>query len=326
MTCSEPRATTARLGVSIIVLNWNGLKETLECLDSLAAISYPNYDVLVVDNGSTGNDAAALRGRAGGRIRLLENDRNYGYTGGNNIGIRDCLARSQPDYLLILNNDVTVAPDFLDRLVEAAEAAPAAGVAGPKVYYHSEPNRIQSAGVTVNMWTGQTTTAGLKQMDAGQHDAGREVDCVSGSCLLIKRTVIEKIGLFDESYFAYWDETDYCTRARTAGYSVNYVPAARVWHKAPIKRKIWDRTARGRSSSLRYYYSARNNFRFMARHATREQYAVFLLCFLGYRFWVMSAVCLLYDRSFGQFTAFCRGVRDGLTGNGRQEAGSTRVS
>lgn len=298
--------------VCIIVLNWNGLQDTLECLESLEAASYPNFEVLVVDNGSTGDDAAVLQARAGGRMRLLENDRNYGYTGGNNIGIRDCLARWQPDYLLILNNDVIVAPDFLDRLVEAAQADPRAGITGPRVYYHAEPDRIQSAGMAVDLWKGRTASIGLKQKDRGQHDTQRQVDCVSGCCLLIRRTVIEEIGLLDEGYFAYWDEVDYCTRAKKARYRVLYVPAARVWHKSPIKQKIWDRTSAGQGSSLRYYYSARNNFIFMRKHASRAQYAVFLLYFFAFRFWLTSAVCLVYDRSFRQFAAFCRGVRDGL--------------
>jgi GT2 family glycosyltransferase len=298
--------------VSIIVLNWNGLKDTVECLQSLKAISYPSYEVVVVDNASTGDDVSALKRSFGDFVRIVENDKNYGYTGGNNIGLRLCLANSHPDYLLILNNDIVVAPDFLDHLVRAAEAAPSMGMAGPKVYYFDDPNRIQNAGTIFNMWKGEATSIGSKQLDTGLYDSPREADAVSGSCLLVRREVIEKVGAFDESYFAYWDDTDYCTRARKAGYSVIYVPQARVWHKNPIKQKIWDKTSRCKTSTQRYYYSARNNFKFMKKYANRAQYAVFLIYFFTYRFAAMSATCLLYDRSPAQFTAFCRGVKDGL--------------
>jgi GT2 family glycosyltransferase len=312
--------------VSIIVLNWNGLKDAVECLESLKGITYPNYEVVVVDNASVGDDVARLRDKFGNYIHIIENDKNYGYTGGNNIGIRFCLTHSQPDYLLILNNDIVVAPDFLDHLVEAAKAHALVGVAGPKVYYHELPTRIQSAGATINMWRGQATSIGCKKLDTGQYDRQRDVDCVSGSCLLIKRDVVEKVGVFDESYFCYWDETDYCTRVREAGYRITYVPRARVWHKIrmmtlphknPIKQKIWQKTPTGRANDLPYYYIARNNFLFMKKHASRRQYSSFLIFFFGYYFWVTSATFLLYHRDTRRLAGFCRGVRDGLLSRNR---------
>jgi len=298
--------------VSIIILNWNGLKDTVECLESLKKITYPNYKVVVVDNRSIGDDVARLRHGFGDYIHIIENDKNYGYTGGNNIGMRYCLAHLQPDYLLVLNNDIVVAPDFLNHLVDAAEADPAVGIAGPKVYYYDYPNCIQSAGATINMWTGQVTSIGCKQVDRGQYDNQREVDYVSGSCLLIRKNVVQRVGMFDESYFCYWDETDYCTRVRKAGHKIMYVPQARIWHKNPMKEKIWQKTPGGRSTDLPYYYSARNNFRFMRKHASRRQYLTFLICFFGYYFWVMAATCLLYYRDSRRLAGFCRGVRDGL--------------
>ena len=120
--------------VSIIILNWNGLDDTIECLESLQKITYPNYEVIVVDNGSRGNDAQVLREKFGDYIELIQNDKNYGYTGGNNIGIRYALHNSSWDYFLVLNNDTVVESGFLTELVNIAESAPSSGIAGPKIH------------------------------------------------------------------------------------------------------------------------------------------------------------------------------------------------
>jgi hypothetical protein len=299
--------------VCVVVLNWNGLKDTVECLESLQKITYPNHKVVVVDNASASDDVRILRDRFGAYAHIIRNDRNYGYTGGNNIGIRHALQAHDPGYVLILNNDTTVAPDFLGHLVHAAESDRAIGVAGPKVYYRDLPDRIQSAGMKVNMWTGQSTLIGGRQLDAGQHDTLREVDSVSGCCLLIKRLAIESVGEFDERYFCYWDETDYCARIRKAGLKVMYVPEASIWHRMPMKERLFDCTpTAGKSAAVSQYFVARNHFRFMRRHATRLQYATFLACFFGYHLWFMVALCLLYHRDTRALAGFFRGTIDGL--------------
>lgn len=299
--------------VYIIILNWNGLKDTVECLESLRKITYSNYEVIVVDNGSKGNDAQALDEKFGDYVRLIRNDRNYGYAGGNNIAIRYVVDDSAPDYFLILNNDTIVAPDFLDQMIKVAESDASIGILGPKVYYYNFPNRLQSTGARINMRTGQTSLIGVKQIDNGQYDTQQEVDYVSGCCLLVRKELIQKVGLFDESYFCYWDETDYCARVREAGYKIVYIPESKIWHKAPLKLKVWDKTQMGgKASGLPYYYVARNNFKFMRRHATKGQYRSFLLYFFGYYFWFMAGVCLLYHRDVRRFIGFYRGIRDGL--------------
>jgi len=299
--------------VSIIILNWNGLEDTVECLESLKNITYSNYEVIVVDNGSKGNDAQVLEERFGDYVHLIRNDKNYGYTGGNNIAIRYVVDNSAPDYFLILNNDIIVAPDFLDQMIKSTKSDASIGIVGPKVYYSSFPDHIQSVGGKVNMRTGQASLIGVKEIDAGQYNTRQEVDYVFGCCLLIKNEVIQKVGLFDESYFCYWDETDYCFRAREANYKVVCIPEAKIWHKASIKLKVWDKTPMSnKASGLPYYYMARNNFKFMKKHATKGQYRSFLFYFFGYQFWFMTTVCLLYHRDVGRLFGFYRGVKDGL--------------
>ena len=119
--------------VSIIILNWNGLDHTVDCLQSLKKITYQNYNIIVVDNGSKGNDAEILKRKFGEYVHIIENDKNYGFAGGCNIGIRYALRNSGPDYILLLNNNTTVAPDFLAEMVSVAESNPSFGIAGPKI-------------------------------------------------------------------------------------------------------------------------------------------------------------------------------------------------
>jgi hypothetical protein len=299
--------------VSIIILNWNGLEDTTECLESLKKITYPNYEVIVVDNGSKGNDAQVLKERFDSYIHLIQNDRNYGYTRGNNIGIRYALYNSQPDYFLILNNDVVVSPDFLTEMVEVAEGDDSIGIVGPKVYYYDFPNIIDSAGMKTNVWLGYFGSIGNKHLDAGQYDTQQEVDSISGCCLLVKKEVIHQVGMFDESFFSYWDEVDYCFRAKRAGFRIIYVPQAIAWHKKVLKKKFWGKLPYAEQASpIAYYYWTRNNFKFMRKHGSKGQCLTFLLHFFGWRLWFLTEICLLYHHDLGQLVAFYRGARDGL--------------
>ena len=116
--------------ISVIILNWNELDDTIECLDSLKKITYPNYEIIVVDNGSKGNDAQVLQEKFSDYIHLIQNDRNYGFTGGTNIGMRYALNNSAPDYILVLNSDTVVDSEFLAEMVKVTEADPASGIAG----------------------------------------------------------------------------------------------------------------------------------------------------------------------------------------------------
>ena len=298
--------------VSIITVNWNGLEDTIECLESFKKITYPNYEVVVVDNDSKGNDVQVLGERYGDYIHLVKNDKNYGAGGGNNAGIRYALTNSNSDYVLLLNNDVVVDPEFLTEMVEVAETDPAIAIAGAKIYCYHEPNRVQYVWGKLALWRGQVITTPRvitellegKEIDRGQYDSIKEVDALLFFCVLIKRSAIEKIGLFDEGQFFAWEDTDYCIRAARAGYKIVYVPKAKVWHKGGG----WSVS----SPDLRNYYSVRGNFRLMKLHATRWQYYSFLIYFFGVHLWLATAYCLIWLRQPRALISFFKGVRDGL--------------
>ena len=216
--------------VSIIILNWNGYEDTIECLESLKKITYPNYEIIIVDNASSGDDVKILGERYGTYIHIIANDQNSGFPEGCNIGMRYALGGGT-DYLLLLNNDVVVDREFLSRLVEVAESHPSIGIAGSKVYYYHRPNIIQTAGGRIIWWLGYVKVYG-EEDDVGQYDAIEERDFVYGTSFLLKKAVIDRISFMDPYFFMGVEEYDYCTRARRAGFRIIYVPQSKVWHKA----------------------------------------------------------------------------------------------
>jgi len=173
---------------------------------------------------------------------------------------------------------------------------------GPKVYYYDSPNIIQCIGAKMNMWTGQGTFIGVKEVDSGQYDYQQEVDLVA-PCTLLKSDVIQRIGFYDDKFFCFLEDSDYCARARRAGYKIAYAPKAKIWHKlGQSAQKI---------TGLIEYYFARNRIWFMKKNATRLQYASFLIYLFVYHLWFMTGM-LLYRGKMKQLVAFYRGVRDGL--------------
>ena len=298
--------------VSIIILNWNGLEDTIECLESLKKINYPNYEVIVVDNGSEGNDAQVLEEKFGDYIHLIKNNRNYGFAGGANIGMRYALDNSNHDYLLLLDNDTVVDPEFLTEMVKVAEADPAIGIAGAKIYYYDEPDRLQFVGGRIDLWEEiisvtlvkiRERITGGKEIDRGQHDSIKEVEHIAFWCALFKRRSLESIGLFDERYFWGWEDIDYFIRAGKAGCKTVYVPKAKVWHKYRSANRI---------DGFLQYQSLRNRFRLMRQHGTRWQYRSFLIYLLGVHLWLATAYYLIWLRRPKMLLSFYKGIRDGL--------------
>ncbi len=241
---------------SIIILNWNGLEDTTECLESLKRVTYPDYEVIVVDNASDGNDAEVLKERFGDYIQLVQNDRNYGCGKGFNIGIRHVLANSQPEYILIMNNDVVVEATFLDELVRVAESDERIGIVGPKIYYYDYKGRndiIWSAGGKIRWWSLKIQhQIGENDNDLPKYQAATNVDWISGAVMMFKSCLTEKVGLFNPRYFFGHEDTEYCIKARRQGFRIVFVPTAKVWHKVGVSMKKAHLTFADPSS--RYYF------------------------------------------------------------------------
>lgn len=226
--------------VCIIILNWNGLADTQECLRSFQKVTYPSYEVILVDNASSGDDVRLLTEEFGKTVRLVRNDKNYGFAGGNNIGMKHALDRCSPDYLLLLNNDTVVAPDFIDEMVRAGEANPNAGILGPKIYYYDFGGRkdvIWTAGGKIRWWHPWFYHAiGQGRNDLPEYQRLKAVRWISGAAIMIKRQVLEEISLLNADYFFGGEDVEYCLNARAHGFKSIYVPTARIWHKVGRSR------------------------------------------------------------------------------------------
>ncbi len=252
--------------VYIVILNWNGKAVTLECLDSLAQVEYPNRKTLLVDNGSTDGSVAVLQAAHPG-VEMLPLAVNRGFAGGMNAGMRRALERGA-EMVLLLNNDTLLDRPFLGFMVRAMREQPRAGMVVPKIYYADEPTRLWFAGGAISMWLGTMRHVGIREYDHGQYDTPGEIPHATGCCLLARRDLIERIGLLDESYYFYTEDADWVMRARRSGYTVYYEPRARIWHKVSV-------AVGGHLSWRKNRYKLLSTFRFFARYASWYHWLVF---------------------------------------------------
>jgi hypothetical protein len=235
--------------VWIVLLNWNGLDDTLECLRSLDHLRYPSAHVLVVDNGSTRDDVGRIR-EVFPRATVLRNFENLGYAGGNNMGIRVAL-RNGADYVWLLNNDTVVDPDCLAALVAAGEKAPKVGLLSPVIYDYAAPHAIQFCGTFLDRDQQRHHVLTPTSLEDARGAAEVGPLLLWGTALLLKRALVDAIGLLDERYFAYHEDLDYSLRALAAGFEGRVVPEGAVFHKT-------SRALGSMESPLREYLVARN--------------------------------------------------------------------
>ncbi|MCJ7523308.1 MAG: glycosyltransferase family 2 protein [Dehalococcoidia bacterium] len=247
--------------VSMIVLNWNGLDDTVECLESVMEMTYPSYKVVVVDNASDGNDVEVLREKFGNQIQVIENEKNCGVGEGFNIGIRYVMENHRPDYILIMNNDLVVAPNCLDELVTAAEDDEKIGVVGPKIYfydYNGKKDIIWSAGGRVRTWSLKIhTQIGEGDKDSPKYRAKADVDWITGCVMMFRSSLTEEVGLLNPWYFIGHEDIEFCLKARKRGYKIVFVPTAKAWHKVGVSREKANITFADPSA---YYYLIRTCF------------------------------------------------------------------
>lgn len=251
----------AAKSVAIIIVNWNGLKDTMKCLDSLLTLTYPYVEIIVVDNGSRTNEAEMLKEYYGNKIHTIRNSENNGYSAGINSGIKYLFTELRgSDYLLIANNDITFKSNFLDGIIRYMESNSEAGVVAGKILILGTKNVIYSVGQKWSLKTGVVRNIGFGKVDRGEHSKICEIDFVSGAAFVIRRSVLEKVGLFDEGYFLYFEEPDYCLRAKRAGYRSFLIPCSVAFHKSASSTK--------KIGVFAYYHYEKSHLRFIVKHFT----------------------------------------------------------
>ncbi len=216
--------------VYCVVLNYNGRAVLGETLETLGAMTWPNFRVVVADNGSTDGSVAFVREKYP-KIEIIENGENLGVTGARNIAMLHAISRGA-DWIHHLDNDIQVHPALLTELMKSAVADECIGILGAKILYHAKPDVLWYAGGRVNYWTGMITHRGIREPDRKQYDREEDTDYVVGCSFLIAKRVIEKVGPFDPVFNPFYTEdSDMCARALRAGFRIRYVPSAVLWHR-----------------------------------------------------------------------------------------------
>jgi len=268
--------------VAVVVLDWNGADETLECIASVLASRYAPLDVWLVDNASRA-PALAEVARRHPQVHTIANPRNLGYAGGNNVGIQAALDAGAA-WVLVLNNDARLHPDTIEELVAVARRDPAIAAVGAKVLRLEDPSRLWMAYGEVTYRQSLVRLVGENALDGAAFAAERDVPWVSGCAILLARNALESIGPFDEEFFAYHEEVDWCATAREHGLRVVFAPRAVVEHRG--------QASSGGSSSFvsrRQYLTARNMVRFVRKHASPAERWRFAL-------WLAASLPLSYAR------------------------------
>lgn len=268
--------------VAIIILNWNGKKDTIECLESITKLRTKNFEprTIVVDNGSTDGSVEEIQNsirQTGGqnyklKLKVIQNSKNLGYSGGNNVGIKFALEHGA-DYILILNNDTIVDKSLVVRMVEVAKNDEDIGIIAPKIYFapgfEFHKNRYKKsergkviwyAGGVINWANVFGHHRGVDEVDEGQYDNKEETDYASGCAMLVKKEAFDAVGFLDEKYFLYYEDNDISQKVKRVGLKVVYTPDAYLWHKNAG-------SGGGAGSHLQDYYITRNRLLFGMRYA-----------------------------------------------------------
>jgi GT2 family glycosyltransferase len=286
--------------VSIIVVTYNKKECALECIKSLKRLDYQNYEIMIIDNGSTDGTSEAIQ-QSFPDVKLIHCDRNLGVSRAYNLGIK----RSDGEYVLLFDHDLIASRTMLSELIAVAQGDPKIGLVGPIIYYYEDPRRVWAFGTSVNLITGKGSFNAWGQIDNGQFDQVIEVQVLP--TYMIKREVFKRIGLLDEIFFLTYEDNDICFRAREAGYKSVCAPKAKAWHIVPLDRRASDIKLLSRT-----FFIAKNRIIFMKKHAKSLNFLIFILFFLPlYTIWY--SVKALSLKSISSLINFWCGILSGLS-------------
>lgn len=281
--------------VSIITVNYNQSEVTCDLLLSLQKITYSNIEVIVVDNASSDDDPSIIKQRFP-NIIFIQSPINYGFAAGNNMGIM----AANGEFVMFLNNDTEVRPDFIEPLIEKFRSEKNVGAVSPKIRYFHTPNTIQYAGYTaMNPVTIRNFAFGYNEEDLGQHDEDRITAYAHGAAMMVPMDLIRELGMMSYIFFLYYEEADFCDRIKRMGYDIHYVHNSLVYHKESIST--------GKLSTLKIYYLYRNRIVYMRRNIFGKTFLIGIL----YQLLVAipkNAFLFLLKGKFKLFYAFIRAV------------------
>lgn len=251
--------------VSIVTVNFNGSEDTCELIESLRLISYPNFEIIVVDNHSENDNPRIIKERFPSVV-LYESNINMGFAGGNNLGIM----RARGEYVLLLNNDTIVDKGFLEPLVAKMQQDPSIGCVSSKLRFYYDRSVIQFAGYTpIDHRTMRSFAIGYREKDKGQHDTDKITPYAHGAAMMVSMRVIREIGIMSYIFFLYYEEADWSYRIKKAGYTIWYIHNSLVYHKESVSV--------GKLSASKVYYQNRNRIVFMRRNVEGKDFYIGIL-------------------------------------------------
>ena len=282
--------------VSLIALNYNQTDITCAFLESTKNLAYTNFETIIIDNASDVDPTEQIKKGSYPNVQVIVSKKNLGFTGGNNLGMR----KAKGDFVFIVNNDTEVTPALIDLVLAPFYQDEKIGVVSPKIKFYDHPNVIQYAGFhPMNPYTGRTDTVGGRQEDNGQYDEPGETNGAHGAAMMVKREVIEKVGMFADNFFIYYEEWDWSARIRRAGYKIFYQPQAVIFHKESMTM--------GKESAIKAYYHTRNRILYMRRNTKKVQFLIFAIFFT---FFAVPKSIIKYVKrfQFKHLKAFIKGI------------------
>ncbi len=241
--------------VFLIAINYNGFDDTAEFIDSVNKIDYPNYHTIIVDNASTKGNIDVLSEKK--NVTVIRSNTNLGFSGGNNLGINYALEHGA-DYIVLLNNDTLVEPNFLKCSIEYFRSNPRVGLLTGKIMYAKNKDTFWFAGGVLNKWRGRAYHIGSNEIDRGQYDTVKDISFCTGCLMIIPCKVLEKVGIMSEEYFLYYEDTEYSARFSENKYRMVYHPDVKIYHKVSAST--------GGGSPVYNYYNWRNRLYFISEH------------------------------------------------------------
>ncbi|MEP0713335.1 glycosyltransferase family 2 protein [Algoriphagus sp.] len=291
--------------VAIILVNWNGYAFTAACLRSLRLVDFPDFKVILVDNGSENQEGKKLKEEFS-EIELIETHSNLGFAGGNNVGIRRAL-QDGFSHVMLLNNDTEVEPDFLGLMLLKFNGKSTLGIVQPLIFFLHEKTKIWSAGGSWKPWSCRAITRGDRKENAQYQAQDGELDWATGCCMLISREALKEVGLLNESYFTYFEDVEWSLRFIEKGYSIELAADAVIYHEAGASSK--KKHAEGTLSATVFYFHVRNQF-FLVRSQAKGLQILLASSYHLSRFLLWIGYFCARGR-FNKLKAVARGIRDG---------------
>ena len=282
--------------VSFITLNWNNTDVTCEFLESTRKLTWKNYEILVCDMNSDIDPSERINSQNYPHTRVIRSNKNLGWGPGNNWGMRQATG----EFLFVVNNDTEITPSLIEALIDPFYKDKTIGITCPKIRFFHNPEVIQYAGFNpINNLTGRNTSVGNCEVDKGQHDVSSFTFSAHGCAMMIKKQVLDEVGMFPEKFFIYYDEMDLSARVIKAGYKILYEPKGLIFHKESM--------AMGKKSSIKTYYHTRNRILYMRRNTSSLQFACFISFFLLFST-PKATLKFMAEKKFGHVKSFFRGI------------------